>query len=244
MKKTLCLLLTLIIAFSLTCSVSAASYYEDGIKYDFMTGLNAAVVIGDDGTFVYSVYACGMSGLTNGDMTITYDTSVVEFVSCSDDSSADMFYWGEGEGEVYVSFIYSSANESSVAKLFSMTFKGDGSSLPSVVVTNLVGSFYKSVYTPIVIGEIGETSTDVTTTSVQLEEESVTLVYTRGDIDGSGKITVSDARLALRIATRLEVATDEQISAADINGDGKVTVSDARAILRFTSGIENFPSLT
>ena len=54
-----------------------------------------------------------------------------------------------------------------------------------------------------------------------------------GDIDNNGKINASDARLALRIAAKLENnMTDNQLKAADVTKDGKVTASDARKILR------------
>ncbi len=54
----------------------------------------------------------------------------------------------------------------------------------------------------------------------------------RGDIDGDGKIQISDARLALRAAADLTALNADQTAAADINGNGSVDVSDARRILR------------
>ena len=54
----------------------------------------------------------------------------------------------------------------------------------------------------------------------------------KGDSDGDGKITVSDALAALRIAAKLVVPTDEDLLILDIDGDGAITVSDALAILR------------
>ncbi len=54
----------------------------------------------------------------------------------------------------------------------------------------------------------------------------------RGDFDGDGKITVSDALAALRIAARMVESTDEALAIGDIDGDGKITVSDSLAILR------------
>ena len=46
------------------------------------------------------------------------------------------------------------------------------------------------------------------------------------------KGTTTDARKALRNATKLENLTPEQKKRADIDGDGKVTTKDARGILR------------
>ena len=54
----------------------------------------------------------------------------------------------------------------------------------------------------------------------------------KGDVNGDGKITTADARLALRAAAELEKLTEEAMQAADWDGDGKVTTSDAREILR------------
>ena len=55
----------------------------------------------------------------------------------------------------------------------------------------------------------------------------------KGDLDGDGEVTVSDALRALRIAASLAEADD----AADVDGDGEVTVADALAILRAAVGI-------
>ena len=59
----------------------------------------------------------------------------------------------------------------------------------------------------------------------------------KGDIDGDGKVTASDARLALRAAVGLEVLDAEQIEAGDMDDDGKITSSDARDILRKSVGL-------
>ena len=76
-----------------------------------------------------------------------------------------------------------------------------------------------------------------------LTDGNVTLVYAfkiehsvppvKGDLDGDGEVTVSDALRALRMAARLAEADD----AADVDGDGEVTVSDALAILRAAVGL-------
>ncbi len=60
----------------------------------------------------------------------------------------------------------------------------------------------------------------------------------KGDVDGDGKVDVSDARAALRAAVGLEKPDAKQTAAADVDGDGKVTVNDAREILRTAVGSE------
>lgn len=59
-----------------------------------------------------------------------------------------------------------------------------------------------------------------------------------GDVDGDGKVTSADARLALRAAVGLEGLNDTQKAAADVDGDGKITAADAREILRKSVGID------
>ena len=54
----------------------------------------------------------------------------------------------------------------------------------------------------------------------------------KGDPDGDGEVTVSDALSALRVAAKLAEPTDDLLAACDIDGDGEITVSDALAILR------------
>lgn len=54
----------------------------------------------------------------------------------------------------------------------------------------------------------------------------------KGDFDGDGVITVSDALAALRIAAKMAESTAEALSIGDVDGDGNITVSDALAILR------------
>ena len=57
----------------------------------------------------------------------------------------------------------------------------------------------------------------------------------KGDADGDGKVTASDARLILRAATGLEKLATEK---GDLDGDGKITASDARDALRIATGQE------
>ena len=63
-----------------------------------------------------------------------------------------------------------------------------------------------------------------------------------GDVDGDGRISSADARLALRASVGLEQAIkagSAAYKAADADGDGKVTSADARLILRGSVGLED-----
>lgn len=59
-----------------------------------------------------------------------------------------------------------------------------------------------------------------------------------GDVDGDGKITAADARLALRASVSLEKLDAEAFTAADADKDTKISASDARLILRGSVGLE------
>ena len=61
-----------------------------------------------------------------------------------------------------------------------------------------------------------------------------------GDVDGDGKVSSADARLALRMSVKLEPCEEGTAAfiAADANRDGAVTPEDARLILRAAVGLE------
>ncbi|MBQ4260651.1 MAG: dockerin type I repeat-containing protein [Ruminococcus sp.] len=54
--------------------------------------------------------------------------------------------------------------------------------------------------------------------------------FLRGDVNGDGKIDVTDATLVQLYAAEMLELTDEQLKAADANSDGKVDVTDATYI--------------
>ncbi|MBR5943286.1 MAG: dockerin type I repeat-containing protein, partial [Clostridia bacterium] len=59
----------------------------------------------------------------------------------------------------------------------------------------------------------------------------------KGDIDGDGLVTVSDALHALRAAAKLIESDKKSFYAGDIDGDGEITVIDALVILRASIGL-------
>lgn len=59
--------------------------------------------------------------------------------------------------------------------------------------------------------------------------------YPSGDVDRSGFVTASDARLILRYCAQLQSLDSEQKRIADINSDGNVTAADARLVLRIAA---------
>lgn len=67
-----------------------------------------------------------------------------------------------------------------------------------------------------------------------------TLKAVRGDIDRDGRITVSDARSALRAAVGLDTLRALGKLCADVDNSKSITVSDARSILRVAVGLDKF----
>jgi len=89
--------------------------------------------------------------------------------------------------------------------------------------------------------EEGSKHIECTVCKYVLETESIdklTETIIKGDLDNSGKVTASDARLALRISAKLEPVDEYRLKAGDLNGDGKITASEARLILRYSAHLE------
>ena len=74
----------------------------------------------------------------------------------------------------------------------------------------------------------------------EAEQEPIPPISTaeRGDVNGDGRVSVSDARAILRYIADLTEEGEVDEDAADFNGDGKVNVRDARAILRHIAGMD------
>lgn len=66
-------------------------------------------------------------------------------------------------------------------------------------------------------------------------EVSLPALYAKGNVDGDGFITVSDALSLLRVTAKLSEVTEQLITDGDLDGDGFITVSDALAVLRLAA---------
>lgn len=64
--------------------------------------------------------------------------------------------------------------------------------------------------------------------------------YEIGDVNMDGRVTAVDARMALQIATRTLVLSDDALKLADYNKDGNVTSNDARYILRHSLRLDPY----
>ncbi len=65
-------------------------------------------------------------------------------------------------------------------------------------------------------------------------------VIIKGDVNGDGKLTAADARLALQASSKIVTLNAPGLLAADLNKDGAVTAIEARQILRVSSKIDTF----
>ncbi len=65
-----------------------------------------------------------------------------------------------------------------------------------------------------------------------------------GDVNGDGKISISDATAILRHAKTLDILTGAKFVAADTNHSNSVTISDATKILRVCKTVDSYPTIT
>lgn len=65
-------------------------------------------------------------------------------------------------------------------------------------------------------------------------------IYYYGDMNCDAKITAADARIALRIAAKIQTPTEYELFVGDIDGNGKITAAEARKILRVAAMIDTF----
>lgn len=90
----------------------------------------------------------------------------------------------------------------------------------------------------------GKNTVKIVVTAPSGEKRTYTVTVTRaasagpkkGDIDGNGKIEVTDALLILSHNAGETTLTKAQLSRADIDSNGKVDVTDALLILQYVSG--------
>ena len=99
-----------------------------------------------------------------------------------------------------------------------------------------VGTFDSTFSVPEQVTTVYDTNTQKLTIIAETETDVML-----GDVDMDGKITASDARLALRRAVDLETYPEgsKEFIACDVDHDGKVTANDARSILRAAVDLED-----
>lgn len=221
MKKIIAVILAVLMLFTTAVTVFA-NYREpvDGIK--MVSGLNPVVKLIDGNKFEYIIYARDMEKLTNGDFTVSYAENL-SLVSFEETGNHDMCFYNDADNTVKISFMYNESNQETTLKMFVLTFEyTDKAVYPSLKVTNIAGTYIKSVAEVVVLDE---------------REETPAVSTIKGDVDLNGKITAADARLALRKSAKIQTLSSGQMKNADVNGDRVVSATDARLILRYTAGL-------
>ena len=107
---------------------------------------------------------------------------------------------------------------------------------------NLDSEYYKVIGTRTIETEYEEplettappkTIPPVNTTNPPIPENEA------GDIDGNGKVDLSDAKQGLEIALGIRNITNDKIKFGDMDSDGKITLKDAVLILKKALGIQD-----
>lgn len=220
MRKIFAGILAVVMLFTTGVTVFA-NYTEpvDGIK--MVSGVNPVVKLIDDNKFEYIIYARDMKNMTNGDFTVSYAENL-SLVSFEETGNHDMCFYNDADNTIKISFLYNENNQETTVKMFVLTFEyTDKAVYPSLKVTNIAGTFIKSVAPVVVVDETEDTDSSPK----------------KGDVDLNGKITAADARLALRKSAKLQNLSQVQMKNADVNGDSVVSATDARLILRYAAGL-------
>lgn len=85
-------------------------------------------------------------------------------------------------------------------------------------------------------GAVKKAVNDVNEAAKQLRYKSD---FIKGDFDKDGAITVNDALMALRFASRMATPTEDDITIGDVDGDGAIMVTDSLLILRVAARISD-----
>lgn len=80
----------------------------------------------------------------------------------------------------------------------------------------------------------------LTPVSAFAAEDTNPMEIKMGDINLDGKISASDARLALRCSAKLDSAENISMLSIDADGDGRISAADARYILRVSAKLAKF----
>lgn len=127
-----------------------------------------------------------------------------------------------------------------------LVYKGDAATAPSssnIVYLNQITYVNNVVTFALPANAEGTYQVLMGGTSVQTASRgNFTITVTKviyGDVNGDGKVNVTDAVWVLRYDAEISINENENVSFtyADVNGDGKVNVTDAVWILRYDAEI-------
>ncbi len=147
----------------------------------------------------------------------------------------DMFYYFDAEGKILTNHI---ADHPYIKVI-------DEAVEPQIGVTGLTAGEHCETCDMIIVAQktvpaLEDPSEPEPPTDPEPPTEPV-VPYRLGDLDRNNEITAADARLALRIAAKLDPVTDSKMFViADVNVDSLITAADARKILRVAAKIDKF----
>ena len=76
---------------------------------------------------------------------------------------------------------------------------------------------------------------------IKMEEPKPKKKAKKGDVNGDGKVNITDVTITTAAVKGKKTLTAEQKEAADMNGDGKVNVADVAAITKQAKGVSEKP---
>ncbi len=263
MKKILGSMLTIFLLISLFC-VNGYAYggcdihtdlnfddYCDSCNQYAMSsdsGLNATAVI-SDGVLVVIVYNSGVKNFSSIDTDLYYNPDKLTFYGIEYNPEYSISSAGADHGNYITASFLTNNNEAfpkdEVFVLYLATFVINGEftadDIPELVLrtqddVKMYAGSYKANNvicfdtTHIHVDENNDSYCDICSVEVVIV----------GDVNYDGKLTASDARLALRMAANLEETTDYVLYVADFDDNGKITAAEARKILRVSARIDTF----
>ncbi len=206
-----------------------------------------------DEKYSIEIYADNSKGLTELDITISFDGNILETDGVSTkntdiaDFTEDIEQIESEKAKENVYFIYDSTVSEDRIRI-SGYFLEPLELTDSVHLFNLTFSL-KSALPDNCFININSDITTHTTTGTQniklfLNDNTVKYVSNKapraiGDIDGNGMVTAQDARTVLRCSVGLESFGVTEFPYADSDYDSKITSSDARYVLRTAVGLED-----
>ncbi len=131
-------------------------------------------------------------------------------------------------GTVFTSSDGNSTFEFNNTRLFTLRFKVKEDAVPGEYKFDVIGS--NVVCNNLELEEYTSAAFSAEQFTVRVISKTI-----KGDLNGDGKITVTDALCVLKQIAGTELLTDD----ADINGDGEVTVTDSIAVLRYIARLTN-----
>lgn len=171
------------------------------------------------GTFYYS------KGVGGYQLKIPYNKEQFEFVSGKTVAKATQFNANNMGDSVNIVAILSNDIATDKETVFKLKFKAKKTAATGSYVVTSSG------------GELGNASTHESVPYDIKGGHIYVSAIVKGDIDGNGKISITDAmRVFHYVSGRNRAFTDKNTAAADINGDGKVTITDAMKMFHYVSG--------